>query len=267
MQELSLKDNSAYMCIMQKIEKFFPHSTMTEFMAALNETTLDGVYTIRLTPKKFKIDPKNYFVDPHWGDKDIIEWLEQLQAHNVFTKCLCFKEEGPKVGTHYHARLLTKFKTRKSVSDLIKKHFPIGDAGNEAYSVRDCKAKDKTIWKSATYIAKDNDCIYKYGYSNEDVNYFNEYSKRLRKFKDTPKYEQIIYIHGLDARGIDLRASHIYNAIIDFHKSKKIEIPPPFRVNNLMHNICFKLNANYRRAMKEHICIGYDQKMLGEFTY
>jgi len=66
---------------------------------------------------------------------------------------------------------------------------------------------------------------------------------------------------------LDLRAAQIYTSIIEFHKIRKLEIPPSFRINNLIHNICYKLSDNYRDAIKEHTCQGYDQKLLGHFDH
>lgn len=244
------------------IEKYFPHSNMQEFMSTLNEETLDGTYTMRLTPSKMQINATKCEAT----SIDVMAFLEKLSENVKVKKILAFKEEGAKVGLHYHVRIVTGFKTRKSISDLVKVKFliPKGKGrGNEAYSVRDCKEKDKTVWKSATYIAKEGDCCFRKGYTQEDVNYFIEYGKKLSTFKGLPKYEQIIIMYGLDK--IKLDGKSIYDAVIGFHKSKKLEVPPGHRINNLIHNICFQLSDTYRNALKEMICERFDQKLLGNF--
>lgn len=246
------------------IEKYFPHSSMQEFMSTLNEETLDGTFTMRLTPKKMQINAECGSCEA--AAEDVVEFLESLVENCKIKKILAFREEGAKVGLHYHIRVVTEFKDRKSISDLVKKHFiiPKGKGrGNEAYSVRCCKEKDKTIWKSATYIAKEGDCCFKKGYTQSEVNYFIEYGKKLSTFKGLPKYEQIIIMYGLDKMKPD--AKTIYESVIGFHKSKKLEIPPGHRINNLIHNICFKLSDTYRNALKEMICVRFDQKLLGNF--
>ncbi len=161
---------------------------MQEFMATLNEDTLEGVFTVRLTPSKFKTT-KGFVTDP--GQK-IVKWLQELQKQDRFQKCMCFREIGDKVGEYFHIRFVTKFKTRQSLANLIKERFPIpkgAGQGNSAYAIRDCRAKDKTLWKSATYIAKDGDCVYRHGYALEDIKYFVEYSTKLKVFRGYPKFE------------------------------------------------------------------------------
>ncbi len=249
------------------IEKYFPHSSMSEFMSKLNEETLDGTYTMRLTPSKMQINATKCEAT----SDDVMSFLEELSTNGKVKKILAFREQGTKVGLHYHIRLVTEFKSRKSISDLVKLNFiiPKGKGrGNEAYAVRCCKEKDKTVWKSATYIAKEGDCCFRKGYTLADVNYFIQYGRKLSTFKGLPKYEQIIIMYGLDKISqMSLQGKIIYDSVIGFHKSKKLEIPPGHRIHNLIHNICFKLSDNYRNAMKESICNGYDQKLLGNFEY
>ncbi len=259
--------------MMQKIEKFYPHNTMQEFMSTLNEETLEGVFTMRLTPSKFK--PHNATM---WGKADdgcpsatfkIVEWLRQIELQDKFQKCMCFREIGDKVGEHFHIRFVTKFKTRQSLANLVKERFPIpkgAGQGNSAYAIRDCKAKDKTLWKSATYIAKDGDCVYRHGYTKEDIKYFVEYSTKLKEFRGYPKFEQIIFRYMLDRKSTaELTGKLIYDSIIDFHKLMKTEIPPLHRVQNIMHNICFKLSSQYRAGFEDQITTAFNWKLQGNF--
>lgn len=251
---------------MQKIEKYFPHSTMQEFMATLNEETLEGVFTLRLTPSQFEDLPCVY-ASEDWSTEDVVKWLDHLKKEDKFMKCMAFREYSPKVGEHFHIRFVTKFKTRQSLANIVKKDFPIPTGlgqGNKAYSIRDCKAKDKTIWKSATYIAKDGDCIYRFGYALEDINYFVEYSHKLKEFRGFPKFEQIIYTYRLDQKSQEeLTGKMLYDSVIDFHRSKKKEIPPTHRVKNILHNICYKLSSLYRLGLEESITSQYDWKLKG----
>lgn len=249
---------------MQKIEKFYPHNTMQEFMASLNEETLEGVFTMRLTPSKFKTDlkPPKYL-----AAAGIIIWLKELQQQDKFQKCMCFREIGDKVGEHFHIRFVTRFKTRQSLANLVKERFPIpkgAGQGNSAYAIRDCKSKDKTLWKSATYIAKDGDCIYRHGYSLEDIKYFVQYSTKLKEFRGYPKFEQIILRYALDRKSTtELTGKLIYDSVINFHKLMKQEIPPFHRCQNIMHNICFKLSSKYRLGFEEQLTGRFDWKLKG----
>ena len=243
---------------------------MQEFMSTLNEETLEGVFTMRLTPSKFK-QPDLGFAKGFilWTQKDVIDWLQKLQKQDKFQKCMCFREIGDKVGEHFHIRFVTKFKTRQSLANLVKESFPIPKGvgqGNSAYAIRDCKAKDKTLWKSATYIAKDGDCIYRHGYSLEDIKYFVEYSTKLKEFRGYPKFEQIIFRYQLDRKSTaELTGKLIYDSVIDFHKVMRTEIPPLHRVQNIMHNICFKLSSIYRAGFEETIQTTINWKLQGNF--
>lgn len=236
----------------QDITKYFNYTTMTDFMKELGEPDLEGVFTVRLTPTK------DILKDP-----SVETFIKTLEANPAIKKILAFKESSPRL--HYHIRLVTQYKTRKSIADLIKKTWcwtteKEPGLSNKIYSVHDCKSKDKTLWKSATYIAKEGDCVNHYGYKPCHVAKFVQYSRRLRKFKDTPKYKRIIYLYNL--RQSD-SASQYYDAIIDYHKMKKLEIPEKFRINNLMHNICFNLSLNYRNSMKESLIESFNFRLNG----
>lgn len=236
------------------ITQYFNYASMTHFMKEIGEPNLVGVFTVRLTPTK------NILTEP-----EIETWIKTLEENNAVKKILAFKEKTPK--THYHIRLVTQYKTRKSIADLIKNTWTweaTTGLSNKIYSVHDCKSKDKTLWKSATYIAKEGDCVSHYGYMPCHVSTFVNYSKRLRKFKDTPKYKRIIYLYNLDHDSMP-NTGRIYDAIIDYHKTKKLEIPERYRINNLMHNICFNLSENYRQSMKESMLEQFDMRINGQW--
>lgn len=247
---------------MVKIEKYFPHKNMREFMDSINEITLDGVYTCRITPGKMETPEK-------YTHEYCMNFLNKIKEIDNYKKILAFKEHGTKCGRHYHIRFVTHNITRQQIVHLITKSFswPKGKGrSNEAYSLRSCKEKDKSVWASATYIAKEGDCCFRYGYTQEQVNYFTYFGQKIATFKNIPKFEQIIIIYGLDKISqLDLRGKDIYDAVIDFHNKKKIEIPAQHRIHNLIHNICFKLSDNYRLALKERVCEGIDRKLGGNF--
>lgn len=243
----------------QDITQYFTFASMTDFMKEIGEPDLSGVYTMRLSPYK------NFLKTP-----TVEDFIKTLEKKTKVLKVLAFREQQPRV--HYHIRLVTTYATRKSVADFVKTFWnwkKVLDyekknpgTAQKLYSVHDCKSKDKTLWKSATYIAKEGDCVNHYGYLPCQVQKFVEYSRRLRKFKDTPKYERIIYLYNLNN---SCTASQYYDAIIDYHKVKKLEIPERYRINNLMHNICFKLSENYRTSMKESMCESFNFRLNGQW--
>ncbi len=247
------------------------HTTMLEFLATLNENTLDGVFTARLTPSKFE--------QPLYESKQVTEtiqnWLKCLTGERASHACthdpnikklLCFREYGDKVGIHFHVRFVTTYKTRKSIADHIKNRFPIPKGtgkGNEAYSVRDCKAKDKTIWKNASYIAKGKDCVYHYGYTAQQVEWFCTHSSRYQKMEGKPKWEQIL-LWNEPAIKSSLKNHTFTDVIIDsvlaWHKAKHKDIPLDHAFRKIVHNISFKLNPKYREGMLNGIKNEYRRK-------
>ena len=277
-RDLSLKDKSLYMYIMENISTVC-HTTMLEFLATLNETTLDGVFTARLTPSKFE-NPL------HENDQITTmtqEWLQLLTTPDMdyvhghhgdespghdpnILKILCFREYGDKVGIHFHIRFVTTYKTRKSIADHIKYAFPIPKGtgkGNEAYSVRDCKAKDKTIWKNASYIAKGRDCVFHFGYTAQEVEWFCTHAAKYQKMEGKLKWEQILLWNEPHIRA-SLKNHTFTDAIIDsvlaWHKAKNKEIPMDHTFRKIVHNISFKLNPKYREGMLNGIRNDYRRK-------
>lgn len=270
-RDLSLKDKSLYMYIMELISNQV-HTTMLEFLATLNETTLDGVFTARLTPCKFEWDVDPATLSSENMTEKITKWLSLIYSvasseHDEhLKKVLCFREYGNKVGVHFHLRFVTSYKTRKSIADHIKKAFKIPKGtgkGNEAYSVRDCKAKDKTIWKNASYIAKGSDCVYFYGYTKQQVEWFCTHAKKYQKMEGKLKWEQIL-IWNEQAIKASLKNLTFTDAIIDsviaWHKAKNKDIPMDHAFRKIVHNISFKLNPKYRAGMLNGIRNDYRRK-------
>ncbi len=291
-QDLSLKDKSLYMYIMELISKQV-HNTMLEFLATLNEDTLDGVFTARLTPIKFDQGSveKKYRTE-HYTEQ-VKYWLYSLCSEHCcgcegvhpngdvydlesvctcpdkdpnIKKVLCFREYGDKVGVHFHIRFVTTYKDRKSIADHIKNHFPIPKGtgkGNEAYSVRDCKTKDKTIWKNASYIAKGNDCVFKWGYTTLEVEWFCKHASKYQKMKGKMKWEQILLFNeSALKRSLEEKCftDVAVETICSWHKAKNLPVPQHYQFGKLMHNLSYKLNPKYRVGMLNTIKNVYRRK-------
>lgn len=272
------------------------HATMLEFLATLNEDTLDGVFTARLTPIKFKNNEVEKQHRTEHYTEQVQYWLGCMCSVHCqgcdwkappdtptyedngeylcicpekdpnIKKVLCFREYGDKVGVHFHIRFVTTYKDRKSIADMIKDHFPIPKGtgkGNEAYSVRDCKAKDKTIWKNASYIAKGNDCVFKWGYTKQQVEWFCKHASKYQKMKGKMKWEQILLSnepalkHSL---GEKCFADCLVETICTWHEAKNLPVPQQYQFGKLMHNISFKMNPKYREGMLNGIKNEYRRK-------
>lgn len=254
------------------------HTTMLEFLAELNEPTLDGVFTARLTPSKLSDWMKDANLQPSNIDNTVCQWLKTITEdcvhHNCsltecdpdINKALCFKEYGDKVGVHYHFRFVTTYKDRKSIADKFKKYWKIPKGtgkGNAAYSVRDCKAKDKTIWKNATYIAKQGDCIFHAGYTLLQVEFFCKHAAKYVKMAGKLKWEQIILFNEphimLSLRQGDFTEC-VIKTIIMWHQVKNKDMPAMHAFRNIVHNISFALNKKYRAGMINSVLNEYQRK-------
>lgn len=252
------------------------HTTMLEFLATLNENTLEGIFTARLTPVKFAkhaataSEMLQEALSQEYMTDQIKSWLVALTTPKAdeeddlmpsvdfdprIKKVLCFREYGDKVGVHFHLRFVTTYRTRKSIADHIKNHFPIPKGtgkGNEAYSVRDCKAKDKTIWKNASYIAKGNDCIFHHGYNALEVEWFCKHAAKYQKMEGKKIWEQIMIWNknqlenALANRNF---ANTAITAVLEWHKLKNKDIPQEYQFGKILHNISFCMNEKYRVGM------------------
>lgn len=256
------------------------HTTMLDFLAKLNEPTLDGVFTARLTPTKLAKWMEDANLTPQNIDNTVVQWLKTMSdpewEHddrcctpdnlNPIKKVLCFKEYGAKVGVHYHMRFVTEYKDRKSIADKFKQYWPIPKGtgkGNAAYSVRDCKAKDKTIWKNATYIAKQGECIFHHGYTLLEVEFFCKHAAKYVKMAGKLKWEQIILFNEphimLALRQGDFTQC-IIKTIIMWHQVKNKNMPAMHAFRNIVHNISFALNKKYRQGMINGVLNEYARK-------
>jgi len=254
--------------IMELISEQY-HTTMLEFLAKLNEDTLDGVYTARLTPCKLENWNKDANLASETITNTVEQWLKTISGGEdtaQIKKVLCFREYGDKVGIHFHFRFVTTYKTRKSIVDMFKQYWKIPKGtgqGNAAYSVRDCKTKDNTIWKNATYIAKQGDCIYHTGYSLLEVEFFCQHAAKYVKMAGKLKWEQIILFNEPHIQA-SLRegsfTSTIIKTIIMWHQVKNKDIPALHAFRNIVHNISFALNKKYRTGMINTVQNEYARK-------
>lgn len=255
------------------------HTTMLEFLAKLNEDTLDGVYTARLTPCKLANWNKDANLTNDTITNTVAQWLETIfnekepekplmgdEPENPIKKILCFREYGDKVGIHFHMRFVTTYKTRKSIIDKLKEYWkiPTGKGkGNAAYSVRDCKTKDKTMWKNATYIAKQGDCIYYKGYSLLEVEFFCKHAAKYQKMAGKLKWEQIILFNEPHIKAALTNGTFtdvVIKSIIMWHQVKNKDLPALHAFRNIVHNISFALNPKYRTGMINTVQNEYARK-------
>lgn len=225
--------------------------TLQDFYPKLKET-IKGLFTVRLTPCNMQ---ENIAAD------QVAETLEIIAKKNDnIKKILCFEEGSDKgqVARHYHMRFVTDYKDRKSMSDVIKANFPIGDKGNRAYSLRKCQGKDKTLWKSATYIAKQGNLVFQVGYTEHEIAELINVGRRLAVTATTPIYKQIICIYKLDDIP-DLMPSYLLDIIEAYYKENNKAIPQLYQLKALMHNILYACNTTYRKRTRSQLIQEYGE--------
>lgn len=225
--------------------------TLQDFYPKLKET-IQGLFTVRITPINMK---------ENWSSDQVAETLEIIGKKNDnVKKILCFEEGADvgKVARHYHMRFVTDYKDRKSMSDLIKAHFPIGTKGNRAYSLRKCQGKDKTIWKSATYIAKLGNLVFQVGYTQDEIAELISVGRKLAVTATTPIYKQIICIYQLDDIQ-DLMPSYLMDIIEKYYEENNKPIPQLYQLKALMHNILFSCNLTYKRRTRSQLIHEYGE--------
>lgn len=226
--------------------------TLQDFYPKLKET-IKGLFTVRLTPVNMQTNI---------AKDQVAETLEIIAKKNDnVRKILCF-EEGDDVGQvarHYHMRFVTDYKDRKSMSDLIKANFPIGTKGNRAYSIRKCQGKDKTIWKSATYIAKLGNLVFQVGYTEADIAELISVGRKLAVTATTPIFKQIICIYNLDDIP-ELMPDYLMDIIEAYYKENNKAIPQMYQLKALMHNILYACNDIYRKTVRSDLICEFGEK-------
>jgi len=234
--------------------------TMSDYLATQNLQDLTGVWTFRLSPNKWETKMSRPLI------RDMLEiWCQQK---NQIKKMAAF-EEGSDIGQvdrHYHVRIESSWKTRKSVDDSLKLHFGITSSGGRSsakYSLHDCKKKDKTFWKSKTYIAKQGDCIYKYNHTQAEIAEMIYWGRKLTNFNGKPIAEQIIILY--DIKEDELNRQYfedIYETVQQYFKEIKAKVPTTNQVDYLMHSIMWKSNSQYREVHKQKLIDNLERKYL-----
>ncbi len=116
---------------------------------------------------------------------------------------LIFKEGTQhKKNIHFHVRLETNYFwiKQKLYRDLLKKSFT-ELTGNAQLSCHPCKEKDKHhdnhLGASKTYIAKEGNLIYKYGYTDLQIEEMIYHGRLIANYTNAPIYKKIILLYNL----------------------------------------------------------------------
>lgn len=145
--------------------------------------TQANVFTIRLTPFSY------------YSTDDITNVFTTKTAS--MSRVLLFKEGGTEhQRLHFHARMETNLK-RAGLNKWIDRNFPLlKGKGNRCRSIHVCKLgnliKDKSLLKSATYIAKEGDLMFSKGYKSNQVKKIIQIGQKLSTDSRLPLYKKVI---------------------------------------------------------------------------
>lgn len=221
---------------------------MNSLMTELNED-FTGLYTIRLTPSKFK---------EYLQDCQILERIQILTEEFALDSILVFGEGQVPHSRHFHIRLRKNtWSTAKSPRDAFHRHFPeVKGIGNAAMSLHVCRDKDKSPLHSATYCAKEADLHFSLGYDVETLAKFIKIGKKMKSWKNIPPYRQIIGMYDLT----DDSAGHeILYGIEQYYHNLGKPPPPHSTCRRLIHNIAYTISKAYQRKFRED--------MIKDFAY
>ncbi len=230
--------------------------TMKDYLRSIKSESLKGVFSFRLSPNTW---------DHKLTLKEIQEKLTHLEAIPKVLKGIAF-EEGTNYGKldrHYHVRIETLYKTRKSITEIIKSVFPIPEQGGRSskyFSVHDCQAKDKKFWKGETYIAKNGDCIWNYKYDLAHVALMIYWGRKLQTFSGMTISEQIAILYDINEHH---SVEDIYDITMTYFSEEKKKVPTMKQVSYILHSILFKINPEYRRLRKLEIVQEFQQRLVG----
>ena len=226
-----------------------------------NKKSTEGLYTFRITPSNFEVPLDR---------EEVKKRLKDMLAHDKVKKMMAFEEGNDRVGTlkrHYHVRIETVFKTRKSVSDLVRKTFSITSTGarsSSRYSVHSCALKDKTFWKSKTYCAKSGDVVF-HNHTDGEIMEAICWGRRLQHWGSKSKTKRIISCFNIYDDGSECsrqKLEDVYCQILLYYKEIEDKIPSTSQIKYEMHNVMFETCKHYRMTHKKMILDKMEREFL-----
>ena len=217
-----------------------------------NKKSTEGLYTFRITPSNFN--------SPLDRD-EVKKRLKDMLCHPKINKMMAFEEGDDRVGTikrHYHVRIETGFKTRKSVNDLVRQIFNISSQGGRSskkYSIHSCALKDKTFWKSKTYCAKQGDVVF-HNHTDGEIMEAICWGRRLQHWGSKSKTQRIISCFNIYDDGSECsreKLDDVYCQILLYYKEVENKIPSSSQIKYEMHNIMFETCKHYRLTHRKMI--------------
>lgn len=203
-----------------------------------------NIFTVRLTEP---LDPSAALSFQCCQEKLHQDWI---YCNQKIIKFMCFHELNKFKNSHYHYRIVTSYKTRKSLLDSLKCWFQTDKlkklSGNRIWSTHECyingRVIDKSLLHSKYYVAKEGDIVDYKGYKRETIQKIIDDSYEYNMKLKLPVFKKIILQFKLDLERIHL----IGDSIIKYYKSIE-KIPPSFHIcKELARKILYTIDPDYR---------------------
>ncbi len=171
-----------------------------------------------------------------------------FSKNDKFVKILIFQEIATKSKKlHLHVRVECK-QTFRCFQSFITKKFPMIKGTSK--STRNCNKKDKDTISSATYIAKDGNCILNRGHTEDELKEFITIGRQKWEMaqlkKKNPIYRQVIILYNLTSKH---SKRHIIGCYYEFFvKYRDRRFPPSHKRFTDIQQIMFNLSEEYMNA-------------------
>ena len=238
---------------MRKPKQPYLKQTLSYFGQSEHQTT-DSIFTLRFS--RF---------DDLFANSIVSKFTPSIEAEQI-NRLLIFKEGSKhKKNIHFHVRLESNhfLNKQKLHRDLLKIAFS-ELKGNSQLSCHPCKEKDKIhdqyLGASKTYIAKEGNLIYQYGYTQNQVDTMMYHGKLIANYANAPLYKKIILLYNLEELPIrDFPTRNHWSIVVThirqyYEENNKGYVNNNHITRNLAKNIMKELSYKYRiRQLTEFI--------------
>lgn len=204
--------------------------------------------------------------------------ISHFKSTKEYLTYIIAKEISSKQVSHLHIRFskaLQEGQVRKDIKKALPKLH-----GNGSYQLKKIKQKvdgnleivylndDKlvdcaSVWKSATYICKDNEILSYRGYTPDDIAILIKIGASLKCPKSPantrkPMYLQIISHYDITETDL-LNLPELTTNIVSYYYLTLHKYPNKQPLFNCLHNICMNLSSRYARTFIESVLNEFEE--------
>lgn len=223
-----------------------------QYIATIKAMTLDerdkNIWSLRITctpayTQLILLAPTN-----SGFDYPMTQFLTDLNCIK-FPKILCYRETAITGKEHYHLRIAsTVWKTRKSLYDIVKKHFPMlkgnGAIGTQRVQEADTPNPSSRVQKSISYVCKDHHRVYTRGYPPETLAVFEKIGAAWQDNSKLPAYKRIIIDKGITDQH---HGGVVVRHVLNWYKENKRDLPTPHALQKVLTNIKLHVDKQFHR--------------------